>query len=719
MRYFLRTLRLSWTYRYRLFASIVFAFLAAICWSLNFTAVYPVLKIFGTDQNLQQWANEGILKAKNSVEAQTRETEKIRKDLDRVNEAPAADRDKLTTKFNGELTRVTARLESSQRELYHLSLVKGYLDAWCPEGRFNTLAMVIGLVVIAIAIRGVLEFVQESLVGSVVNHVLFDIRNLFFRRAMKMDIARFGEQGTHELMSRFTGDVEMMGVGLKTLYGRVVAEPLRALACIALASLICWQLTFMFLVLVPISLYILTRVGKMMKKATRRLLEGMSAMFQVLQESFQGIRIIKAFGQEPRRRRQFRAATREYYRRAMLVVNIDSFAGPLIETLGFAAIAGALLVGAYLVLDHQTHFLGLQMCSRPLEMETLLQLYALLAAIADPVRKLSSVVTKIQSGAAAADRVFGYMDREPKIFSTPASELLERHQGSIEFRNVCFSYDAGHPILTGLDLRVEHGQIVALVGKNGCGKTTMLNLLPRFYDPDHGQVLIDGVNVREANLRSLRKQIAVVTQETFLFADTIHNNIAFAKHRATREQVEAAARQANAHDFIVKLPHGYDTRLGEAGLKISVGQRQKICLARAMLTDPAIVLLDEFTSAADAESEMEIHRILRDFMKGRTCFVITHRLNTLEIADRILVIDGGRVAAQGSHSDLLKSSKLYEPLRRPLAGAQGRLRGGCARPRAAQGIAGRRRRPGAATGPVAARRPKAVVATGRAGQRSR
>ena len=662
MRYFLRTMKLSWAYRYRLFASIVFAFLAAIIWSLNFTAVYPVLKIFGTEKNLQQWANEGIEKSKKSVETYTQQAENIRKDLEKLAGDRAANHDLQITELNGQLTKVTARLESSQRELYHLSVIKQYLDAWCPEDRFNTLALVILLVVIAVAIRGILEFVQESLVGSVVNRVLFDIRNMFFRRAMKMDIARFGEQGTHELMSRFTNDVEMMGVGLKTLYGRVVAEPLRAMACIAFASYICWQLTLLFLVLVPISLYILARIGKMMKKATRRLLEGMSNMFQVLQESFQGIRIVKAYGQEPRRRRQFRAATREYYRRAMLVVNIDSFAGPMIETIGFAAIAGALLVGAYLVLDHQTHIWGVQFCSRPLEMEALIQLYALLAAIADPVRKLSSVVTKIQSGAAAADRVFGYMDREPKIFSSPASEILERHHRAIEFRNVCFSYDAGHPVLTGLDLRVEHGEIVALVGKNGCGKTTLLNLLPRFYDPDHGQVLIDDVDVRGVNLRSLRKQIAVVTQETFLFADTIHNNIAFAKPRATRTEVEKAARQANAHEFIIRLPHGYDTRLGEAGLKISVGQRQKISLARAMLTNPSIVLLDEFTSAADAESEMEIHRILRDFMKGRTCFVITHRLNTLEIADRIIVIDGGRVAAQGSHAQLLQASKLYERL---------------------------------------------------------
>ena len=216
--------------------------------------------------------------------------------------------------------------------------------------------------------------------------------------------------------------------------------------------------------------------------------------------------------------------------------------------------------------------------------------------------------------------------------------------------------------MTGLNLRVEHGQIVAIVGKNGCGKSTLLNLLPRFYDPNHGSVTIDGHDVSEANLRSLRRQIGIVTQETFLFADSIRNNIAFGRPHATFEEIEACAKQAQAHEFIQRLPQGYDTVLGEAGLKISVGQRQKLCLARAMLTNPSILLLDEFTSAADAESEMEIHRVLRDFMKGRTCFVITHRLNTLEIAHRIVVIDDGKVAAEGSHGELMHISPLYQRL---------------------------------------------------------
>jgi ATP-binding cassette, subfamily B, bacterial MsbA len=302
------------------------------------------------------------------------------------------------------------------------------------------------------------------------------------------------------------------------------------------------------------------------------------------------------------------------------------------------------------------------MSDQPLEAEALLTLYGLLAAIADPVRKLSSVFTRIQSGAAAADRVFDYMDRPVKVLGNSTGPSLERHHESIEFRDVCFSYDPGHPILTDVHLRVEFGETIALVGKNGCGKSTMVSLLPRFFDPDHGRVLVDGVDIRHANLRSLRQQLSIVTQDAFLFDDTIYNNIAFGRKGVTPEEVEEISRQAQAHDFIVKLPHGYETRVGEAGTKLSGGQRQRLTLARAMIRNPTILILDEFTNQADAEAEAEVHRVLREFTRNRTTFVITHRLNTLELANRIVVLDNGRIIAVGKHQELLVTCSVYQRL---------------------------------------------------------
>jgi ATP-binding cassette subfamily B protein/subfamily B ATP-binding cassette protein MsbA len=314
------------------------------------------------------------------------------------------------------------------------------------------------------------------------------------------------------------------------------------------------------------------------------------------------------------------------------------------------------------VLEKETRIFGIQLCDHPMDIATLMQHYALLGAIADPVRKLSSVYTKLQSGAAAADRIFDAVDLRPKVRINSSGPILGRHAESIVFQDVCYSYDPGRPTLSNVRLEIRFGETVALVGKNGCGKSTLVGLLPRFYDPDHGSVLVDGVDLRGAHLRSLRRQIGVVTQETTLFDDTVAANIAYGTRHASREQVEAAARQAFAHDFIEKMALGYDTRVGDAGAKLSGGQRQRLALARAILRDPAILILDEFTSQCDPESEALIHQALRRFVKNRTTVLITHRLHTLEIADRIVVLDRGRIEAAGTHADLLKTSDMYQRL---------------------------------------------------------
>jgi ATP-binding cassette subfamily B protein/subfamily B ATP-binding cassette protein MsbA len=401
----------------------------------------------------------------------------------------------------------------------------------------------------------VFEFWQESLVGGVVNRALFDLRNRFFRKVIHLDVGHFGEAGTHELIPRFINDTDTLGAGMKTLFGKVVAEPLKAIACIGVAAWINWQLTLICLILVPFALIVLTRFGRMMKRATRRLLDGMSSMYKILAEVFHGIRIVKAFAREPRERRRFHKATRDFYNKAMRVVTLDALTSPAIEVMTVVAVAAVFALGAYIVLERPTHIIGIPI--ETLEAETLIQLYALLAAAADPVRRLSNVYTRIQSGFAAADRIFGYMDRVPRIDANADAPALPRHHDEIEFRNVCFSYAPGQVLLEGIDLHIKHGEIVAFVGKNGCGKTSLLNLLPRFYDADHGAILIDGIDTRSVNLRSLRKQIAIVTQDMFLFDDTVFNNIAYARPNATREEVEEAARQAQAHEFIGGLEGGY------------------------------------------------------------------------------------------------------------------------------------------------------------------
>ena len=419
----------------------------------------------------------------------------------------------------------------------------------------------------------------------------------------------------------------------------------------------------MFVLTVPVALVTLMKASRMMRRAAKKLLQQMSDIYRILRESLDGYRVVKAFTMEPYERRRFRRATEEYYHKAMRVILIDSFANPIIELLGVAAIGLALSAGTYLVVTGETSIFGLKMTDQPLGFATLLQLYAFLAAIADPVRKLSSVYTKIQSAEAAANRIYEVFDRTPMVRANALGPRIDAVRREIEFRNVCFSYDPARPILANIHLTVRAGETVAIVGPNGCGKTTLLGLLSRFYDPNHGEVYFDGLNIRTAHLRSLRQRIAVVTQDTRLFDDTIFANIAYGKRGTTRDEAAAAAAIANIHEFIRTLPDGYDTRVGDIGApKLSGGQQQKIALARAILREPSILVLDEFTSAADAESEASIFQDIRSFVKGRTTFLITHRLHTLEIADRIVVMNEGQIAAVGTHADLMATCELYQRL---------------------------------------------------------
>ncbi len=693
MKNFLRALRHALPYRRRLTISITCATCAAVLWGLNFTSIYPVLKLLHTGDSLHQWIDKSIASTQGEVEDLQGKIAKRTDDEQRVenerleNKKPTKQVEKERRDLANELLKLESKLKAMRSNLYWYQVLRKYIYALLPDDCFGTLASVIGLVFLGVVVKCFFEFLQESLVGSVVNLSLFDLRNRFYRNVIHLDVDQFSDAGSSELMARFTNDMESLGNGIKTLFGKVVAEPLRALACVIMACFISWQLTLMFLILVPIAALILARVGRLMKQATRRLLERMSSIYKILQESFQGIRVVKAFTMEPYERRRFCSATKDYYRRSMLVVNIDALADPIIEVLGVAAVAAALLAGSYLVLQRHTHLFGLRLMTQPMEPESLLQLYILLAAVADPVRKLSSVFTRLQSADAAANRIFAFVDRQPRVKPNSEGPRLvrppwlpargaaapaEAHElpapavkpNYLEFRDVCFSYRPSEDILTNINFSVRLGETVAVVGANGCGKTTLLGLIPRFYDPHHGSILIDGQDLRTLHLRSLRQQIGVVTQETVLFDDTISKNIAYGTRGAKPEEIEAAARLAYAHDFIVAQPggQGYQARVGERGNGLSVGQKQRLALARAILRNPSILILDEFTSAVDTESEALIHRAIKDFKHGRTTFLITHRLNTLEIADRIIVLDKGRIAAVGTHAELIAGCSVYQRL---------------------------------------------------------
>lgn len=666
MRNFRRSIGFSWPYRRQFVASVVCALIVAILWSVNLSAIFPVLKILSTKKNLHQWVDEEIAKHQEERDKRKFEVEKLNwalQDLERQPSTP--EREKLQRGYTASLAINTDELNYHADWDYRYQWLRAKIIRHMPTDLFETFVWIMAAVLVCVIIKGIFEFFHESLVGRVTHRTLFDLRNAFFRRVVRQDVRQTQQTGTSDLMSRFTTDTEQVGQGLKVLYGRVIAEPLKAVACFVAACLISWQLTVVFVVIVPLALYVLTKVSKAMRKAARRVLERMSAMYKILRETLDGLRVVKGFTREAHERRRFHAANREFYRKAMRLVNLDAFTNPAIEVLVILAVAVALSAGVYLVVTGSTHIGIFRMCAQPLSFETLLQFYVFLAAIADPVRKLSSVYAKLQSAEAASARIFEVYDREPTIRANPEGPRLTTVAKRIDFRHVCFSYNPAseEPTLDNISFTVQAGETIAVVGSNGCGKTTLLALLPRFFDPDSGAVLIDGVNLRTAHLRSLRKLIGLVTQDTQLFDDTVFANIAYGKPGATRAEVIEAAKKARAHAFIEKKERGYDEPMGVAGANFSGGERQKIALARAILRDPQILILDEFTSAIDAQSEADIQETLKEFVKGRTTFLITHKLHTVpELAHRIVMMDAGKVLDVGTHSELMARCEAYRRL---------------------------------------------------------
>ncbi len=674
MRNFIRALKQSSPYVPRLIISVLCAVAVAALWSLNLSAVYPVLVIFSDDKSLHDWVDEEIKRYDQQANERGRAVAEAEKRVEELKAwPPSEERERLLLAANRSLTANLEKLKDANSRLYWRQILKTRVIQHLPTNRFQTLVWIVVAVLIGVALKGVFEFGQEYLVGSVVCRTLFDLRNRFYRAAVHQDPRQIQEVGTPELMSRTTNDLEQVGSGMKMLYGKMIGEPLKVVVLVVFACLISWQLTLVFVLVALPALLAMSRLSRKMKKAARKVMERMAEMYKILRETFDGIKVVKAFTMEPAERRRFRRANDEYYTRSMRVTKYDAIIGPTVELIGVGAVGLALIAGAYLVMEQKTRIFGLDMAPDQLGFEALIQLYVLLAAIADPVRRLSSVYSKIQSGVAAADRVFTLQDRLPKVAPNADGPIVPKHAKAVEFRNVCFSYVPGADpgTLNNIDLYVEAGETIAFVGPNGCGKTTLLGLLPRFFDPDHGSVFVDGVNLRAANLRSLRKQIGLVTQDTVLFNDTIFANIAYGRRGATREQVEEAARRAFAHEFIVTKPAGYDEQVGDSGSQLSGGQKQRLALARAMLRDPRILILDEFTSQIDAESEGKIHQALKEFVKGRTTFLITHRLSALELADRIVVMDGGRIAAVGRHPELLATCPTYQRLYEAQIAGQG------------------------------------------------
>jgi ATP-binding cassette subfamily B protein/subfamily B ATP-binding cassette protein MsbA len=433
--------------------------------------------------------------------------------------------------------------------------------------------------------------------------------------------------------------------------------------CLAGALFVCPRLLMLVLVLTPIVALVMHHLSRAIRRASRRAMEEMSQLYGMLNDAFAGIRVVKAFNTQAFERAKFNRGISAYYRKSMKMAFYNTLARSSSEMLGMATVGLAILAGGYLVVNKQTHLLGIRMSDQPLNVGQVLMFFGFLIGASDPARKLADVWSGLQRGIAASARVYEVIDQPVRVRDPARPINTPRPHQHIHFQDVSYQYPSGPQVLRGIDLSIRHGETIAVVGPNGCGKSTLVSLMCRFDDPQGGCIRLDEARVDQLRIRDLRRRIALVTQRTVLFDDTIENNIRYGSPGADSHAVVRAAKLAFADEFIRrKTPSGYDTILGVGGMRLSGGQMQRIALARAFLRDPDILVLDEATSQIDLESEQLIHQALQRFLTDRTGLMITHRPTSLAMADRIVVIESGRIVDSGCHEELIERNRFYQSL---------------------------------------------------------
>jgi subfamily B ATP-binding cassette protein MsbA len=519
--------------------------------------------------------------------------------------------------------------------------------------KLDALMRICFLVLITFLLKNITGYLQAYFMAHVEYGAMKDLRDEAYSHLHQLPMSYFKKERVGNLISRFTNDVIIVQASITAAFSNLIKEPLTIIVFLGIALSISWQLTLVAFVVLPFSMLIIGWIGLKLRRQSSLVQAKIADITSILQETISAVKIVKAFGMEKYENKKFTKETHSYFKMMLRIVRIRNIASPVTEFLSVLVGVFIIYYGGVMVLQQNSlkasEFLGF--------------LFAIFQMM-PPIKELTSVNNRIQEASAAGERIFEILDTKPSIKNKNGATEITKFQDKIEFNNVVFSYeDSEEPVLKDISFTANRGEIIALVGPSGGGKSTLVDLIPRFHDPDSGKLCIDGMDVKDVKIEDLRSLMGIVTQETYLFNETIRNNIAYGKEDFPMDKIIEAAKTANAHNFILELPKQYDSIIGERGTKLSGGQRQRISIARALVKNPEIMIFDEATSALDNESEVLVQEAIERMMKNRTTFVIAHRLSTIRHATKIIVIDYGRIIQQGKHNELLTDEKgLYRKL---------------------------------------------------------
>lgn len=531
---------------------------------------------------------------------------------------------------------------------YLKNKVNGFLKG---KTKVDILKRLCIFILIVFFIKNIFWYLQSFLVVKAEEGVIMDIRNRLYSHYHSLPLEYFHGKKTGVLISRITNDINLVRGAVGNGFAMLLRQSFLVLVFLLLVFWAAWKLALLAFLILPPSLFLINKLAMKLRVKSTLVQTKMGTMTSVLQETVSGIRVVKAFAMEKFEIKKFMDATKDYFRTMVKLIRIGSLGPPLTEYLG-------VIVGVLILWFGGKNILG----GGGLTPDRFFLFLFAMFSLMDPIKKVSQTNIDIQQGLASAKRIFEVLDTEPKIKSPPHPKRMDGFRDKIEFKDVCFAYEGTKEVLRKINLEVKNGEIVALVGPSGAGKSTLVDLLARFYDPAFGKIEIDGIDLKMFDITSLRNLLGIVTQETILFNDTVWNNIAYGYNGAKEEKVYSAARAANAHEFILKMTNGYQTLIGDRGVKLSGGERQRLAIARAIFKNPQILIFDEATSALDSESERSVQDAIDRLMKGRTTFVIAHRLSTVKNADKIVVMDKGRIVQMGNHNSLINQEGLYKKL---------------------------------------------------------